>query len=395
MTPIRILELRTVRGTGGGPEKTILLGSARTDPRRFGVVVCYLRDSSDTLFGIDERAAALNLDYVSIVEHGRFDRAVLGQLRRLVRERKIDIVHAHDYKTDLLALFLARLESVIPLTTAHGWTGHSPIERRLYYPADKLLMRAFPKVIAVSSEIRGTLLRWGCRPERVQVVLNGIDHETFRRQPGRGLAARQAFNLPADAIVLGSVGRLEPQKRFDTLIDAFAGIRARHPEARLVIAGEGSARRDLEARIRSLRLEDSCHLIGHFGDIVTFHHALDMFVQSSEYEGTPNVVLEAMALETAIVATSAGGTAELARDGREALIVSPGSTSSLLDAINRALDDPVATTARRVAARRRTETDLSFATRMATVEAIYERLMLAGLRARRLRQSAATTTSAC
>jgi hypothetical protein len=66
--PIRILELRSVRGTGGGPEKTILLGTARTDPQRFSVTICYLRDARDGIFGIDTQAAALPVDYEEIVE---------------------------------------------------------------------------------------------------------------------------------------------------------------------------------------------------------------------------------------------------------------------------------------------------------------------------------------
>src|SRR4051812_35566812 len=130
--PVRILELRSVRGTGGGPEKTILLGAARAD-RRFPVTVCYIRDNRDAAFGITGRAAGLGIDYVEIVEGGSFDPRVLPALQRLVRERGIDIVHAHDYKTDLLALLLARLEQTIAVATAHGWIGHSRRERLLYY----------------------------------------------------------------------------------------------------------------------------------------------------------------------------------------------------------------------------------------------------------------------
>src|SRR6185503_10299286 len=115
MHPIRVLELRSVWGTGGGPDKTILLGAARTDRRRFAVTVCYLRDVRDPVYGIDARAAQLDVEYVEIRERHSFDPSVWHQLRNLVRERAIDIVHSHDYKTNLLALLLARSERVVPL----------------------------------------------------------------------------------------------------------------------------------------------------------------------------------------------------------------------------------------------------------------------------------------
>ena len=127
--PVRVLELRSVRGTGGGPEKTILSGAAQTDPQRFVLTVCYLRDTRDPIFAINTTASRLPIDYVEIHEHHSFDPALWPALRRLVRERHIDIVHAHDYKSDALAYALARIEKVFPLSTVHGWTGTSWRER--------------------------------------------------------------------------------------------------------------------------------------------------------------------------------------------------------------------------------------------------------------------------
>ena len=180
-TPVQVLELRSVRGTGGGPEKTILAGAAQADSRRIRVTVCYIRDRRDAGFGIAARAADAGLDYVEILERHSLDRAIWPALRRLVRDRGIDIVHAHEYKTDLLALLLARSDGVVPLATAHGWTGHSRRERLVYYPADRRLLRRFPAVIAVSSEIRQTLLASGVPPARITTIANGIEASRFRR----------------------------------------------------------------------------------------------------------------------------------------------------------------------------------------------------------------------
>jgi glycogen(starch) synthase len=101
------------------------------------------------------------------------------------------------------------------------------------------------------------------------------------------------------------------------------------------------------------------------------HHGFDVFAQSSDYEGTPNSVLEAMALETPLVATAAGGTAEIVEDRVHGLIVSCGDVAGLADAIDRTLCEPAETSRRVAQARRRVETTLSFAARVAAVERIY------------------------
>jgi hypothetical protein len=127
--------------------------------------------------------------------------------------------------------------------------------------------------------------------------------------------------------------------------------------------------------VQATGLGPRLRLLGHQGDIARVHHALDLFVQSSDYEGTPNAVLEAMAFENPIVATAAGGTAEIARDGQEAWIVPCGDGSALESALREALSDPARARALASRARARIEGELSFQARMARVERIYEELV--------------------
>jgi len=371
--PIRVLELRSVYGTGGGPDKTIVASGQRAD-ENISLTLCYLKNAHDPLFPIGNLARSLGLDYVEIEERHSLDPRIWSTLKQLVQSRRIDIVHGHEYKTDLLAFFLARATGTIPFATAHGWTGHSWRERRLYYPADKRLLARFPRVAAVSSEIKQELVIHGARAERIDVVLNGIDPGRFRRQPAQQPEARMRWQIGPDEIAIGSVGRLEPQKRFDLLIQAFHELADRFPAARLLIAGEGSLKDQLQAQIDTIGRRDRIVLTGQV-DVTPFHHALDLFVQSSEYEGTPNVVLEAMALETAIVATDVGGTSELARHDLEALIVPPGSVPRLRDAMLAVLSQPASARDRVHAARRRVETDLSFDHRMQRINGLYENLV--------------------
>jgi glycosyltransferase involved in cell wall biosynthesis len=363
-----------VWGPGGGPEKTILLGTARTDRSRYEITVCYLRERGDPLFQIGERAQALGVDYVEVEERFSLDPRIWTQLKRLVKKHRIQIVHAHDYKTDLLALLLARRLGVIPLSTVHGFSGHSKKEA-FYYAVDKKILTRFPHVITVSNDLRQCLLDAGAKPERVTTVLNAIEPDRFRRDPSSVPAARAKFGIGDDAIVLGSVGRLEIEKRFDILVRVFARIHAENPKVALMIAGAGSLGESLQQQIDSLGVGDACRLMGHLKGVPEFHHALDVYVQSSNNEGTPNAVLEAMALGTPVVATAAGGTADLLRDGTDGLLIPVGDEAGLERAIRTAVADADQRREWARSARQRIETDLSFANRMDSVERIYDKLM--------------------
>ena len=134
-------------------------------------------------------------------------------------------------------------------------------------------------------------------------------------------------------------------------------------------------------------------MLGHRADVVALHHAFDVFAQSSDYEGTPNTILEAMALETPIVATAAGGTAELVAADREGVIVPCGDGPALARGIERTLADAGATRGRVRRARQRVETALSFDRRRAAVDDIY--LELAARHPRRVKQRVAEEWSKC
>lgn len=373
--PIRILELRSARGSGGGPDKTILAGAAASDPSRYAVTVCYLRDGRDETFSIGTHAAAMKIDFTAVPERHSFDWAVWPALRRLVVEGGIDIVHSHDYKTDLLALLLAWRTGAIPLATVHNWCGLTARERLLYYPADKYLLRAFPLVIAVSRQIREELERCRVRPERILTLLNGVDVVKFRRDSAVAASARAELGVAPEHVVIGAVGRLESEKRYDVLIDAVAALRNRFPLLRLALVGEGSWRPRLEALVAQHGLQKRCTLLGYRRDVVRISQAFDLFIQSSDDEGTSNALLEAMALEIPIVATDVGGTSELITSDVHALLVRPGDVSALASAVEQTVAHPASTRARVRAARERVEGPLSFAARNRALEAIYERLI--------------------
>jgi len=372
--PPRVLCLRSVDGPGGGAEAIILRTAARAASAGFRMSVCCIHGEHDVRYDFDRRATESGVDYYGVAQRSILARGVLPAIRQIVRRLGVTIVDAQDYKASYFAMRLARLEGVVPMATFHGWTGHSPRERYFYYPAERMIARGFPLVVAVSSPIRDELIRWGNKPNRIHVVLNGIDPSEFRRDDKMRRQVRETLGLRQGDVALGAVGRLEPQKRFDVLMEAMKLLLPRHPNMRLFIVGSGSLERCLESQVRELGLNESCRLLGHRNDVREIYQAFDAFVQSSDYEGTPTVVVEAMASELPVVAPDVGGTGEVLQDGGHGLLVPPRDPQALAGAIEQTLDDREATRRRTAAARKRVEDDLTFDARMRNMAGIYSTL---------------------
>ena len=243
------------------------------DPARAQVTVCYLRDQRDDGVRRSTRAPPhAGVDYVEVPERHSFDRQVWPQLRRLIAERA-DRSGARARLQDRPAGAAAARKSTAAWPRCRPCTA-GPGTRRAsgycYYPADKRVLARFPRLIAVSSDIARELIAHGADPARVTTVLNGIDPRQFRRDPAQVRRARAALGLQPDDIAIGAVGRLEPQKRFDLLLEAFAALHAAATRTlRLVIAGDGSLRKPLEAAAPGARPRRlGARLTGHVTDVV-------------------------------------------------------------------------------------------------------------------------------
>lgn len=373
--PMRVFVLRGVDGAGGGADKIILRNGASVDRSQVIMRVCFLKHVDDSLFDLDRRAADSNIDCVIVEHRGPADRSLLPKLHQLVGRFEPDLVHSHDYKASFYATWLARRRQIPRLATAHGWTGATWREKAIYYPADKWQLRFFDGVIAVSDEIRRTLLRWGAKPERVHVLLNGVDPQHYRHDPAMREEQRARWGFAPNDWVIGGVGRVEQQKRFDLLVDAFSRVLQELPQARLVIAGDGSLLPALRDEIQRRGLQHQCLLTGHCPHMRDAYQALDVLAQSSDYEGTPTVVVEAMACEVPIAATDVGGTGQLMQHERHGLLVPRRNPAALAEAILRLYRHPSERAAFVARARGRVESELTYAHRTEKLVAIYRSLI--------------------
>ena len=366
-SPLRVLELRSASDQGGGPERSILDAAALGETLLVSETLCFLRREGAPPFLAHSRAQEMGLPSFVLEERRAMDHRTLGRLRALVREHRIQIVHSHDYKADLLAFLLARVEPIVLIATAHGWPVRTLREQLLYYPVDQRMLRSFALVIAVSKEIRGKLLRRGARPERVRYLPNAVDTQALTVEAGVRARIRDHWGVDDKERVLGTVGRLEAEKRPDLILRIFASLCQRFSDIRLVMAGAGPMSATLENEARSLGVEDRCLFLGHRSDIEAVYQGFDLFIQASDYEGFPFAVLDAMALEVPLAVTGVGGTADLIEDGAHGLVVPAESPEVLERAINQILQDPKASRQRALAARQRVVEEFSLESRQRQV----------------------------
>ena len=142
----------------------------------------------------------------------------------------------------------------------------------------------------------------------------------------------KALEAKKEKIII-NIGRLEPQKNQDMLIDTFKLFHEKHPEYKLFIYGEGSYRKELESRVDSLKLNDCVHLPGNVKDIFERLCACEFFVFSSNYEGMPNALIEAMGLGVPVISTKVSGATDLVKDGIDGLLIDLNDSDSLLDSM--------------------------------------------------------------
>lgn len=293
------------------------------------------------------------------------DRNYLGErsaIRKLCRSQNADILHTHGFRSDFLHGGVARSEEIAAVSTCHGFIDTS-WRGRVYQWLQRRALRAFDAVVAVSSPIERRLLESGIAPRKIHLVPNAYE-------PARSLPrheARQLLNLP-DAAIIGWVGRLSEEKGLDVGIEAFA--QARLADAYLVVIGTGREEAALRELVKAKNLADRVLWRGAVPSAERLFSAFDVFLLSSRTEGTPMVVLEAMAAKTPIVATDVGGVPDVV-DVSCAQLVRSGDINGIARALATTLSDREATRERVRRASERLRQGFDTASWLARYDSIY------------------------
>jgi glycosyltransferase involved in cell wall biosynthesis len=333
---IRVVEL-LASGTNGGAQEHVRALVAGLPPERYTVHVVSLSDGPALV-----RMAAEGMAVEVLA--GDTDAEALEALIRLLRQTRPQILHAHMFRAELLAgQALARLALISEprpflLASIHS----SRVRSRADQAALAAVSGQFSRLIAVSEAMVAKLKSEGRTAVPIDLIYNGIDLARFGpRSAVEKVALRARLGYaPTDKLV-GSVGRLEPEKGHQVLLAAWPDIAARDQRARLLLVGDGSQREALEGAAAALgEAARSVRFLGWHDEVASLTGILDLAVLPSYREALGLAVIEALASGRPVVASAVGGIPELIKDGQTGLLVPPGDSAALAKAITRLLEDP-------------------------------------------------------
>lgn len=333
--PAKVLWL--IKGLGlGGAEKLLALSAPYLDRRRYEYQAAYLLPWKTALVA-DLQSAGVPVTCLNHRISG--DPRVVYRIARLLRSERIDILHVHLPYTAVVGRLAARLAG----TPRVIYTEHNLQER--YRPVTRFLnqvtMGLSDLTIAVSEEVRRSLLTSPLvRNKNVRTILNGVDVDLLVKAASEGGDVRGELGIPADRQIVGVVNVFRVQKRLDVWIRAARIVAQTMPDVVFVLVGDGPVRGDIEAQARRDGLDRRVYFTGLRHDAPRLMAAFDVFMLSSEFEGLPVAVLEAMALRIPVVATRVGGLPAVIDDGYSGFLVEPGNPEALADQVTTLLRAP-------------------------------------------------------
>jgi glycosyltransferase involved in cell wall biosynthesis len=328
-----ILFLLSTLGIGGSERKTVRLANSL---RRRGhrVTVAYL-NAPDTLL----RELAPDVRAVHLQRTGKFSLRALRMLERTIRESRIDTVISLNLYAMLYAALVAKyarsLSGVRFIASLNTSTFSGASSMWLYRP----LLRGMDLLIFGAEYQREFWLRHylGGKAPQTRVLYNGIDTTHFSRDE---VSPRRPPQWPAGRVVLGSVGRLSPEKSQHLLIRAIAQLHNRGLDVGAVIVGEGSEESELRRLVAELGVEDRVHFPGATADVRPWLAGFDVFVlTSTSVETFSNAVLEALAMGCPVVSSRIGGMPEMLASGG-GIIYETGNLGQLVAALDELVSLP-------------------------------------------------------
>jgi glycosyltransferase involved in cell wall biosynthesis len=310
----------------GGPER-LMLGLAQSLPELCHSAFALFADHGNSQAFLRELLDR-GLEAITLTHDTPHLPAMVHGLARQLRERKPDVLCCHGYKANIVGLLAARWAGVPVIAMSHGWTAETR-KVRIYEALDRASLRRMDHVVCVSEGQAENVRRAGVRPDRVTVIRNAVRAERFDHANPADRGMLEAMFPQAPERIVGSAGRLSPEKGFGVLVEAAAIVARSDPGAGFIHFGDGPLREAISRRIGELGLERRFILAGFRDDLDRFLPHWDLSVLPSFTEGLPTVVLESYAAGVPVVATAVGGTPEAVADGVDGYLVPPGDSSAL------------------------------------------------------------------
>jgi glycosyltransferase involved in cell wall biosynthesis len=385
VAPLRVLAIMEAT-TVTGPAKNLLEFARRAKtgdpPVQLSILTFRRAGGGEPATPFITAARAEGLEVAEVEERFRFDPGVVRALRREIDRMAPDVVQSHQVKSHFLVA-VAGLGSERPWVAFHHGYTTTDLKMRAYNQIDRFSLPRARQVVTVSQPFARQLESVGVRPARIRVLHNSVRVDRpdgVRADPALCAAAarlRAQHGIADDAKVVAAVGRLSHEKAFPDLVAAVARLPLA-PPAWLVIVGDGPERARVTAAAASHGIADRVLITGHQADVATYYALADVVAISSLSEGSPNVLLEAMAAGVPVVATAVGGIPEIVTHEESALLCAASDPRALAAAIERVLGDAALGERLVAGARRRVKADHTPEGRASALGAIYRGLVASG-----------------
>lgn len=262
--------------------------------------------------------------------NGRFDLRVVDKLVEVIKQRQIDVIHTHGYKSDILGVLAAKKAGICVVATPHGFSNNIPLKLRLFIRLGLFAIRFADKVAPLSQQLIEDIVAAGVKRDKIQFIENGVDLtelEAYRKVLPADAAAADETALQAPHF--GYIGQLIARKGIADMIRAFNEVFSRHPQAKLTLIGDGDQRSELEALAQSLPCRNAVSFLGFRQDRLQLSQQFDVFLMTSSLEGIPRCLMEAMIVGTPVVAYDIPGVDQLITDGETGLLAPLGDWQQL------------------------------------------------------------------
>ncbi len=347
--PVRVMIVIARLNIGGPAVHVILLAEQLALPEFDTTLVCgHIGPGEGDMAYLAEQRG---IQPVYISQLGRElsplrDMVALIKLWRLMRRTRPDIVHTHTAKAGFVGRIAAWLACVpVRVHTFHGHVFHgyfSPRKTQVFLWLERLTARITDRLITISPGLRDELAQtYRIAPAgKFAVVPLGMELAPLAETPRHQGRFRAEFQIPADAPLIGIVGRIVAIKNHDMFLRMAHHVRATRPDAHFAIIGDGDLRSSVETTVDDLNLRDTVRFAGWQPDLTAAYSDMDVLVISSDNEGTPATLIEAMAAGVQVVSTDVGGVRDVLHDGAYGQIVPPHDAGALASAVLTALSGP-------------------------------------------------------
>lgn len=388
MRPLRVLQFITPAGFYGA-ERWILALANNLDADAVLCDLAVTREAADQ----DLTVAELYPREIGEVHYldmsGRFDLRVVKQLCKVVRRRKIDVIHTHGYKSDILGLLAARWCGIRCVSTPHGFSGKVGFKLGAFIRIGTHMLRYFDRVAPLSEELMQDMQRFGVPAGKTTFIRNGVDLSEIDAalEDSKTRTMWSVGSLPDEPVrddklsdntreqVIGFIGQMIPRKGIPDLLEVFDKLYRDDNALKLQLLGDGRQRPELETMAAGQASAGAIEFLGFRSDRLRLLSGFDLFVMTSSLEGIPRCMMEAMSVGVPVVAYDIPGVDKLVNHGETGLLAPFGNKEALVQCCRRVLGDSVLADKLRRNARELIERDYSAARMAEEYEQLFSELL--------------------